>query len=121
MHLPAHLTWLIPALPAAAAAVIAAVPARRAGLGAGLALAALAASLVLAILALGGALADPAARLTHTFTWFAVGHGAIRLGWLLDPLGTLLAVMVAAVGLLIFTFSLGYLRDDPRAKQFFCF
>ena len=121
MHLPVQLTWLIPALPAVAAAVIAAVPARRPGLGAGLALAALAGSLLLALLALAGALAAPAARLTHTFTWFELGHGAIRLGWLLDPLGTLLAVMVAAVGLLIFTFSLGYLRDDPRAKQFFCF
>ena len=106
MHLPVQLTWLIPALPAVAAAVIAAVPARRPGLGAGLALAALAGSLLLALLALAGALAAPAARLTHTFTWFELGHGAIRLGWLLDPLGTLLAVMVAAVGLLIFIFSL---------------
>jgi NADH-quinone oxidoreductase subunit L len=58
---------------------------------------------------------------TFNFTWFELGHAAVRLGFLLDPLTALMCVMVTFVGLLIFVFSTGYMRDDARAKQFFCF
>ena len=49
------------------------------------------------------------------------GAGTLRLGWLLDPLAAFMLVMVALVGLVIFVFSLGYMREDPNFTRFFCF
>ena len=121
MGLPVQHLWLIPALPLLAAVVGAFTPRRGHALAAGAAIAALAGALLLAVRALAAALAAPAAHATANFTWFDLGAGQIRLGWLLDPLTAVMLVMVTAVGLLIFVFSLGYMREDPNAARFFCF
>ncbi|MBL9200632.1 MAG: NADH-quinone oxidoreductase subunit L [Opitutaceae bacterium] len=121
MSLSADLLWLIPALPLIAAVVGACAPRGAFKLAAAAAIAALTGALLLSCGALATALAAPAAKLASNFTWFDLGHGAVRLGWLIDPLTALMCVMVTFVGLLIFVFSTGYMRDDARAKQFFCF
>ncbi len=121
MRLAVDSLWLIPALPLAAAAIGALAPRHAFKRSASVAIAALAFSFLLSCGALTTALADPAAHLTANLAWFDLGHGAMRLGWLLDPLAALMCVMVTFVGLLIFVFSTGYMRDDERAKQFFCF
>jgi NADH-quinone oxidoreductase subunit L len=121
MTLPAHLLWLIPFLPLVAAGIGAVTPRTGRKLASGAAIAALAGAFILACAALATALQDPAAHLTHNFAWFDLGHGAVQLGWLLDPLTAFMCVMVTFVGLLIFVFSLGYMHEDPNAKQFFCF
>jgi NADH-quinone oxidoreductase subunit L len=113
--------WLIPALPLAAAAVGALTPRRGTAIAAGSAIAAMAAALVLSVCALHRALGDPAAHRVASFAWFSLGDGALRLAWLLDPLAGFMVVMVSAVGLLIFVFSLGYMREDANAARFFCF
>ncbi|MFM8619258.1 MAG: proton-conducting transporter membrane subunit [Opitutaceae bacterium] len=121
MSLPVHLLWLIPALPLLAAGIGAFAPrtARRAVAGA--AIAAMAISFLLSCGALVTALRDPAVHAVHNFPWFDLGHGTLRLGWLLDPLTALMCVMVSFVGLLIFVFSTGYMAEDANFKQFFCF
>ncbi|MDP3072177.1 MAG: NADH-quinone oxidoreductase subunit L [Opitutaceae bacterium] len=121
MSLSVQLLWLIPALPLLAAVVGTLAPRGEFKLSASTAIAALTLSFLLSCGALITALADPSAHLTSNFTWFDLGHGAVRLGWLLDPLTALMCVMVTFVGLLIFVFSTGYMRDDANAKQFFCF
>lgn len=121
MHLSVEQLWLIPALPLAAAGVGALTPRGSRGLAAGAAIIAMAGAFVLACLALAGALADPAAHQVANFAWFDLGGGALRLGWLLDPLTAFMAVMVTFVGLLIFIFSLGYMKEDPNFTRFFCF
>ena len=113
--------WLIPALPLAAAGAGALTPRRGRRFASGLALAAMAGSFLLSVLALRRALAAPGAHLTHNFAWFDLGLGAVRLGWLLDPLTAFMCVMVTFVGALIFIFSLGYMREDANAARFFCF
>ncbi len=72
-------------------------------------------------LALRTALADPAVHAVDNFVWFYLGSGAMRLGWLLDPLTAFMCVMVTFVSSLIFIFSLGYMKEDANFKQFFCF
>lgn len=121
MSLPVHLLWLVPAPPLLAAGIGAFAPrtARRASAGA--AIAAMAISFLLSCGVLVTALRDPAVHACHNFTWFDLGHGSVRLGWLLDPLTALMCVMVTFVGLLIFVFSAGYMADDANFKQFFCF
>ena len=123
MTLPVQWVWFIPALPLLAAAIGACTPRRGRRLAAAVAIAAMAAALLLACLALRTALnaAPGAAPAWCNFDWFALGHGALRLGWLLDPLAAFMLVMVALVGLVVFIFSLGYMDRDPNAARFFCF
>ena len=121
MGLSVQFLWLIPALPLLAAGIGSIAPSRDRTLASGTAIAALALSFLLSCGALVTALANPADHATHNFAWFDLGHGAVRLGWLLDPLTALMCVMVTFVGLLIFVFSTGYMREDANFKQFFCF
>ena len=121
MTLSAQYLWLIPALPLAAAALGALLPRSGRALAAGSAIAAMVMAFLVSCVALHTALADPAAKLVHNFAWFDLGHGALRLGWLLDPLTAFMCVMVTFVSALIFIFSLGYMKADANFKQFFCF
>jgi len=121
MTLSVQHLWLIPALPLAAAVIGALVPRSGRTLAAGAAIGAMAGACLLACLALAGALADPAAHQVFNFNWFDLGDGALRLGFLLDPLTAFMSVMVTFVSLLIFIFSTGYMKEDANAKQFFCF
>ncbi|HTQ31207.1 MAG TPA: NADH-quinone oxidoreductase subunit L [Opitutaceae bacterium] len=113
--------WLIPALPLLTAGIGAFTPRRGRGLAAGSAIAAMVLAFALSCAALRGALAAPAAHLVYNFDWFDLGDGAVRLGWLLDPLAAFMCVMVTSVGTLIFIFSLGYMREDENFARFFCF
>jgi NADH-quinone oxidoreductase subunit L len=121
MTLTVESLWLIPALPLAAAAIGALTPRGGRALAAGAAILAMAGSLVLSLVALPEALAHPAVHQTSNFAWFDAGAGAVRLGWLLDPLTIFMCVMVTFVGLLIFIFSLGYMKADDNFTRFFCF
>jgi NADH-quinone oxidoreductase subunit L len=113
--------WLIPLLPLLAAVIGALAPRGARTLASGAAIAGLVGSFVVSCLALSTALQDPSVHAAHNFDWFALGEGAVRLGWLLDPLTAFMCVMVTFVGSLIFIFSVGYMHEDPNAKQFFCF
>ena len=121
MSLSAQYLWVIPALPLVAAAIGALTPRSGRSLVAGAAIVALALSFFISCAALSTALANPAAHLTHNFTWFELGNDTVRLGWLLDPLTAFMCTMVTFVGTLIFIFSLGYMHEDENFKQFFCF
>jgi len=113
--------WLVPALPLLAAAVLALAPRGRRGLAAGLSIGALGLSLIVSLAAFGQTLGEPGRRWVQNFTWLRFGDEALQLGWVLDPLGAAMLVMVAAVGLCIFIYSLGYMAHDPNFTRFFCF
>jgi NADH-quinone oxidoreductase subunit L len=121
MSLSVQHLWLIPALPLIAAGVGALTPRSGRGIAAGAAIVAMAAAFLLSCGALVTALANPAVHAVANFAWFDLGTGALRLGWLLDPLTAFMAVMVTFVGLLIFIFSVGYMREDANFTRFFCF
>lgn len=113
--------WLIPALPLLAAGLAALAPRRARGFAAGVSIFGLLGALVVSCLALRSTLPIPMVHAYVNFTWFDLGTGAVRLGWVLDPLSALMCVMVTVVGTLIFIFSIGYMRDDAHAARFFCF
>ncbi len=121
MSLPVSLLWLIPALPLLAAGITAVLPASARRAGSSLAIGALGLSFLLSVGSLMTALHDPAVHHVSNFAWFDLGDDALRLGWLLDPLTAFMAVMVTFVGTLIFIFASGYMAEDERYKQFFCF
>ncbi|MSU69822.1 MAG: NADH-quinone oxidoreductase subunit L [Opitutaceae bacterium] len=112
---------LIPALPLLAAGVGALLPRRDRRLAAGAAISALAVSFGLSCFELMAALATHSEHEYYNFDWFGVGQGAIRLGVVNDPLTAVMCVMVTLVSLLIFIFSLGYMKEDANFTRFFCF
>ncbi len=121
MSFPVTALWLISALPLFAAAVSALMPRESRKTPAALAIAAIALAAGLSCWALWAVLHSSGTPLYHNFPWFDAGLSTIELGWMLDPLGALMLVMVTTVGLLIFIFSLGYMADDPRVGRFFCY
>ena len=61
------------------------------------------------------------AHKTFNFEWLTVGDTAIPLGFVLDPLNGAMLAMVTFIGLLIFIYSAGYMKDDERMARFFCY
>jgi NADH-quinone oxidoreductase subunit L len=112
--------WLIPALPIFAAGIGALLRQRQRALAAGIAIASMTVSFVLAMAAFGQVLAQPA-RLFFNFPWLQFGSEWVQLGWMLDPLAAVMLVMVTFVGLLIFIYSVAYMHHDENSTRFFCF
>ena len=113
--------WMIPAAPLAAAAISALLPRDCRKLSAGLAIGAMIIALLGSCGMLYSALSVPDKPHYFNFDWLDLGSGALRLGFLNDPLTAFLCVMVTFVTLLIFIFSTGYMKEDANFKQFFCF
>ena len=114
--------WLIPGLPMLAAGLSALAPARCRRFSAGLAIGAMALSLLLSLVAFGHALQVPGAgREVFNFPWFELGNSWLKIGWVLDPLSAVMLVMVTLVGLLIFIYSTGYMAHDANFTRFFTF
>jgi proton-translocating NADH-quinone oxidoreductase chain L len=112
--------WLIPALPAAAAAVVAFARQRRRTFAATLAIGSMSCSLLLALVALTHTLRQPMVEYVN-FPWLQFGAEWLKFGWMLNPLTAVMLVTVTFVGLLIFIFSVGYMAHDENFTRFFCF
>jgi NADH-quinone oxidoreductase subunit L len=112
--------WLIPALPIMAAGAGALLKQSQRRLAATIAIASMSLSFVLAVVAFGHLLLEPA-RLFVNFPWLQFGTEWVKLGWVLDPLAAVMLVMVTFVGLLIFIYSVAYMHHDENFTRFFCF
>ena len=55
------------------------------------------------------------------FTWLEFGGHSLRLGWVLDPLSSIMLAMITFVGTLIFVFSARYMEEDENYSKFFCY
>ena len=119
------LVWLVPALPLAGF-LVNGLLGRRLGKGAvalvgpgcvGLAFAAA----VLAFLAL--LRLPPEARLHEValFRWMPVGDLQVTAGLQVDPLSTVMMLVVTGVGFLIHVYAVGYMREDPGFWRFFAY
>ncbi|MGD9549048.1 MAG: NADH-quinone oxidoreductase subunit L [Candidatus Krumholzibacteriia bacterium] len=97
------------------------LPKQAAGL---LACAAVGVSFVLSILAflrLAG-MAPEHRLLTDTMaTWMGLGNFQVDLGFAMDPLGAVMALVVSGVGFLIHIYSLGYMAHDQGFARFFTY
>ena len=115
--------WLIPALPLAAAGLIAVMKQRQRKPAAALAIGSLAFSFLLSCCAFAPTLRsrDGIFREVYNFRWFDFGTTSLQLGWVLDPLTAVMLLMVTFVGTLIFIYSVGYMAHDENFTRFFCF
>ena len=116
---------LIAAVPMIAAGIIALLKQPHRKTAVSLAIGSLSFSLLLSLIAFTNVVIDwtrgETTRLVFNFTWFQVGAASVDLGWVLDPLAAVMLVMVSFVGLLIFIYSTGYVKDDENYTRFFCF
>lgn len=110
---------LIPLLPLLAAVLTCGMQNGRHA--AGVAIAAMLGSCGLALAAFSEAWGMGANKHTFDIPWLVVGDTAIPFGFVLDPLTGAMAAMVTFVGLLIFIYSAGYMKDDRRMARFFCY
>ena len=60
----------------------------------------------------------------HTFngdlyTWLAVGSLKMSIGFLIDPLTTMMMLVVTFVSLMVHVYTIGYMADDPGYSRFF--
>jgi NADH-quinone oxidoreductase subunit L len=117
--------WLIPALPALAAGLIALVKQRNRRFAASLAIGSMGLSFLLSLCAFAQMVPSIGqggkAIQIFNFPWLQYGGEWLRLGWMLDPLVAVMLVMVTFVGLLIFIYSTGYMSHDENFTRFFCF
>jgi len=60
-------------------------------------------------------------KIDLNFTWLTFGTADLKLGLLLDPLSAAMAAMVSFVTLLIFIYSVGYMKEDRNFTRFFTF
>jgi NADH-quinone oxidoreductase subunit L len=117
--------WLVPVLPTLAAGICALAKRRSRTLAASLAIGSMVLSFLLSLCAFAHVLAlssrGETTRQFVNFRWFQLGGEWLRLGWMLDPLTAVMLLMVSFVGLLIFIYSVGYMKHDENFTRFFCF
>jgi NADH-quinone oxidoreductase subunit L len=111
---PAHLAFLVLAIPFASAALIACFLRRRPSLAAGVSVLAATLSAGIAFsLALGGF------RFQIAKEWFVLGGLTVSFGFNFNDLAALMLVIVALVGLCVHVFSLGYMSHDAAKARYF--
>lgn len=59
--------------------------------------------------------------INHLYTWFEVGPLAIDVAFLVDPLSSVMILIVTGVGFLIHLYSVGYMHEDPGFQRFFTY
>ncbi len=120
-----HLIGLLPALPFAGFAVLAAAGTRMprrlaAGIGAGTVGLAFAAAVLVAARFM---IAPPDGHtVTQTlWTWIAVGGFRPEIAFTVDPLSVVMMLVVTGVGFLIHVYSTGFMAEDEALPRFFAY
>jgi NADH-quinone oxidoreductase subunit L len=112
---------MIPLLPLLAALVIAICPFRRKETASNLAIGSMVVSFLISFLAVINVAKSVDEPHFFNFTWFEMGNESVRLGWVMDPLSTIMVVMITFVSALIFWFSTAYMKEDENYQMFFCY
>src|SRR3989441_1274469 len=110
---------LIPLLPFLAFWLIVFRGRRLPGEGAYVAVGALALSGLLSLVILGQVMFG--GRYQASMVWAALGDRTLTVGYAVDPLSAVMLFVVTVVGSLIFVYSIGYMRGDPRYPRFFAY
>jgi NADH-quinone oxidoreductase subunit L len=124
MEAPLAYAWLIPVIPAVSAAFLLLFGKRLGRLSAGIAITAAGASATIATLVFATLLArgeEERVAVRTLGTWLDVGPLQVDWALLLDPLSSILMLLVTWVGLLIHVYSLGYMHGDDRFHRFFAY
>lgn len=113
--------WYIPLFPLVAFLLLLAGRTRwsegwAAGIGSTAALGSFAFSLLLLWQSVGGA--EPARA---TWEWFHIGETTVSIGWEVNPLITMMGVVISLVSLLVQVYARGYMAGDGRMVVFYAY
>ena len=64
-------------------------------------------------------LRDPTPREIVAYTWFGTSDLSVEVGFLLDSLSALMALMITVFSFLIGVFSVNYMHKDPSFSRYF--
>lgn len=64
-------------------------------------------------------LIDPTPREVTAYTWFTMGDTTVEIGFLVDSLSSLMALMITGFSFLIAVFSVNYMHNDPSFSRYF--
>ena len=81
-------------------------------------------SFIISILLFTQLIAQPAdQRFFHVVVmdWIATGNLSINFSFLIDPLSSIMLLIITGVGFLIHIYSIGYMRDDVGFNKFFSY
>ncbi len=115
------ISWLIPVGPFLAFAVISLWAHRYRVLSQVLSIAGILASVVFSQLAFWSTVRTPDVFHSVLLQWLELGTEHVGLGVYLDPTAAVLAAMVSFVCLMIFLYSIGYMRGDEKISRFFAY
>jgi NADH-quinone oxidoreductase subunit L len=118
------LAWTIPIVPAVMAAVLLIAGRRIGRASAALAIAAIGYSLTLSVLIfafLQGQAPDERTFVVTVLPWLDIAGFTVDWSLLVDPLSSVMLLLVTGVGLLVHIYSLGYMDHDPRYERFFAY
>jgi len=79
-------------------------------------------SLIVFFHLLSGAVTDTPNRIViNLFDWISFSGFSVSFSFLIDPLSTLMLLIITGVGFLIHLYSVGYMKDDPGYNRFFAY
>ncbi|MGC4023303.1 MAG: hypothetical protein QM734_15835 [Cyclobacteriaceae bacterium] len=55
------------------------------------------------------------------YRWIGAGNFSANIGFLIDPLSSLMLLVITGVGFLIHVYSVGYMHDDEGFNRFFSY
>jgi len=64
---------------------------------------------------------DPGYRVTLHFDWIVLGTQNFPLGFALDNVTAIMLVVITLVSALVFLYSVGYMKGDPRYSRYFAY
>jgi NADH-quinone oxidoreductase subunit L len=70
---------------------------------------------------ISGARVPGRGEITTAWTWLAAGHFSVGLQLLVDPLSTVMMLIVSGVGGLIVLYSIGYMDGDEEERRYFAY
>ncbi|HUG56188.1 MAG TPA: NADH-quinone oxidoreductase subunit L [Candidatus Limnocylindrales bacterium] len=115
-----ELVWLVPALPLAAVLVNGLLGSRWLGHWTGaIASAAVGLSALLSIGVFVEVLGGRGATVVPLYTWMAVGDFRVEVAALVDPLSSVMLLVVTVVSFLVHVYSIGYMAHDRGFYRFF--
>jgi len=122
LELVLDIAWLIPVFPLLAFAAIVFFTNRWKELSARLAIGAMGISFLLSLGVLGAVVQSGGQEaFERSYAWAPVGQSTLSMGYRIDPLTTVMLMVVSFVGLLIFIYSQGYMHGDKRYSRFFAY
>ncbi|MGI8575294.1 MAG: NADH-quinone oxidoreductase subunit L [Egibacteraceae bacterium] len=120
----ADFAWLIPVVPAVSAALLLLFGKRIGRFSAAIAITAIGTSATIATLVfvqLASLEAEQRVLVRTLGTWISTGRFTVDWELLIDPLSSIMLLLVTWVGLLIHVYSLGYMHGDERYSRFFAY